>query len=187
MTRDIDASTQAAAEAATIHPVLFVKLEFDSGDVLVHSELGDLSFGGDTYTGIGQLGSIGTAEEVSDLSRTPISLTLSGIPLSLHSALLNEYYQGRRGTVYLGYLDLTTRQLVADPTIIYRGRIDTDDIQQDQTFTITLSMENRFASWDRPLTRRYNNADQQGRFPGDKGLQFVEQSTEKDVVWGGKL
>jgi len=187
VTRDINLATQDASAADEIEPVLFAKLEFDGGDLLAHTSLGDLSFGGDTYLGVGQFGGIGTATEVSDLSNSPISLTLSNIPNAMAAILLNEQYQGRLATVYLGYLDITTRQLVADPTILYRGLIDTADIQQDQNFTITLSVNSRFAAWDKPLIRRYNNSDQQARYPGDRGLEFVEQSASKSVVWGRKL
>jgi hypothetical protein len=182
-----DNAMEIACAASTIHPVAFVKFEFDGGDVNLHTELGDITWGGDTYTGVGSLGSVGVSEEVSDLSNTPLNLTLSGIPNDLISILLNEYYQGRRATLYLGYLDMTTRQLVADPIILYRGLIDTADIQQDKTCTVTLSVQSRFAAWDVPLIRRYNNADQQARYPGDKGLQFVEQAVDKQIIWGGKV
>src|SRR5262249_38331461 len=136
--------------------------------------------------GIGTLGSMGQVEEVSDLSRNSISLTLSNIPGDMGAIVLNEDYQGRRATLYLGYLDTTTGQLVDDPTIIYRGRIDTADIQRDDSFVVTISVESRFAAWDRPLVRRYNNSDQQSRYPGDLGLQYIEQAAEKPVVWGQK-
>lgn len=184
--RDIDSATASAASSATIHPVLLVKLELDGGDVLVHSELGDLAFDGDTYTGIGILGGIDAAEEVSDLSRTPIRLTLSGIPSTLLSIVLGQQYQGRTATVYLGYLDPTTRQLVADPAILYRGLIDTADIRREKDFTITLGVESRFALWDKPINRRHNDADQQGRYPGDRGMQFLERTVGKAVIWGGR-
>jgi hypothetical protein len=184
-TRDINAATLAASAASTIQPVLFAKLQLDEGDILAHTQLGDLTFGGDTYTGIGQFGGISSADEVSDLSRTPVSLTLSNIPPAMAAVVLGQHYQGRTATVYLGYLDLTTRLLVDDPTIFYRGLIDTADIQQDASFTITLSVESRFAAWDNPLVRRYNNSDQQSLFPGDTGLQFIEQAADKQIVWGG--
>ncbi len=214
--RAIDPNTKAAAAAPLIHPVLFVKLEFDGGDVNMHTELGDIIFGGDTYTGIGKLGGISGMEENSDLSRTPISLSLSGIPNDLVSILLGEQYQGRTATIFLGYLDLTgafnistittedgatsytaedgstlytiesgaANVMVADPVIIYKGNIDTADFAIDKSFAVTISVESRFAAWDKPLTRRYNNSDQQSRHPGDKGLQFVEQAASKTLWWG---
>jgi len=187
VTRTIDVATQAASEADTIQPVYFVKLEFDSADVNFHSQIGDITFAGDTYTGTGRLGGIDQVNEDSELARTPINVTLSGIPTDLVAILLNEQYQSRPATVYLGFLDLTTRVLVADPIVLYRGLMDTPTIQQGPTLSISLSIESRFAQWDRPLSRRYNNADQQARFPGDKGLEFVEQATDKQIPWGQKL
>lgn len=184
--RDITATTLSAATAAAIHPVLFVKLEFDGGDVNLHSELGDISFAGDTYTGTGRLGGVSPAEEVSDLSHSQVNLTLSGLPLDIVSTLFNEQYQGRTATLYLGYLNLTTRALVDTPTIIYKGLIDTADFEQGKTFSITLSVGNRFAAWDKPQVRRYNNSSQQSRYPGDTGLQYIEQATYKTIIWGAE-
>jgi len=187
MTRDLNPATETASQADAIHPVLFVKLEFPDGDVLVHSEIGDLSFGGDTYTGVGLLGNVGTVEEDSELARTPLALTLSGIPTSMVSVVLNQQYQGRPATLSLGYLDLVTSQLVGDPVTLYRGRMDTVVVEQGESLSASLTVESRFAAWDRPNVRRYNDADQQGRYPGDLGLQFVEQSTDRQIVWGQKF
>ena len=182
--RTIDPTTQSAAAASTIHPVIFVKLQFDGGNVNLHTELGNITFNSDTYTGIGKLGGVGNMEENSDLSRTPITLSLTGLPNDLVSILLAEQYQGRLATIFLGYLDLTTRVLVATPVIIYRGNIDTADFSINQNFSITLSVESRFAAWDTPLVRRYNNSDQQSRYPGDTGLEFIEQAVSKTIWWG---
>lgn len=184
MTRDLNSATETASAADTIQPVLFVKLEFDSGDVNFHSGLGEITWGGDTYTGAGRLGAVNRVDEEGELSRTPITLTLSGIPTDLLSIILNEHYQGRTATVYLGYLDLSTNQLVDDPLILYRGLMDTPSVEQGNTLSISLTVESRFSRWDTPLIRRYNNADQQALYPGDTGMQFVEQTTEKQVIWG---
>lgn len=188
MTRDINAATEAASSADVIQPILFVKLAFDSGDVNFHSGIGPITWDGDTYTGAGRFGSINRVDEDSELSRTPITLNLSGLQSGstseLVSALLNEHYQGRTATVYLGYLDTTTGVLVDDPIIIYRGLMDTPAFDQGETLSISLNIESRFSRWDSPLVRRYNNADQQALYPGDTGLQFVEATTEKQIVWG---
>lgn len=187
MARDLSSPNQTASQADVIAPVLFAALAFDSGTVRAHSWLGDITWGGNTYLGVGSLGAVSAAEEDVELARTPITLTLSGIPASMVSIVVNEYYQGRTATIYLGYLNTTTMQLVDDPFIIYRGRMDTADIDQGEEFTVRISVESRFAAWDRPLVRRYNNADQQSRYPDDRGLEFVEQSTEKQITWGTKL
>lgn len=188
MTRDLSAPNEAAATSTHGYRiVLFVDLGFDSGTVRVHSDLGDLVWGGNTYTGVGNLGAITEAEEDSELTRTPITLTLSGIPGTIVSAVLNEHYQGRPATVYLGYRDVTTGALADDPFILYRGRMDAPVIDEGEDFKVSIPVESRFAAWDRPNVARYNNADQQSRYPGDLGLEFVEQSTEKQIAWGTQL
>ncbi|WP_152051833.1 hypothetical protein [Tautonia marina] len=187
-TRDAATATLTAAEQDLILPVLFAKLEFDSGDVLAHSWLGEITWGGDTYLGIGQFGGVSPAGEPSDLSRSGLSLTLSNIPGAMGALVLGEYYQRRRATLYLGYLDQTTMQLVDDPVIVYRGRMDNSRIKQDgKTFTVTVNVESAFAAWDKPQIRRFNNAYQQSVYPGDRGFEFAEQAADKQVVWGGKL
>lgn len=185
MTRDISTANQSASAAPVIAPVWFVKLEFDFGNVCLHTQLGTISFDGDDYTGSGDIGGIGQIEEDSELARSPLTLTLRGLPLDIVSIILGEYYQGRKATLYQGYLD-GDMQLVDDPVIIYRGRMDTASTDQGETLGVTLSIESRFASWERPNVRRYNNADQQSRYPGDRGLEFVERSAEKQIFWGQK-
>lgn len=188
MTKDIDLDVITASSASAIFPVFFVSLGFDSGAVNLHTQLGDITVGATTYTGVGQIGGIGTITEDSELGRSPITLTMSGLPTDLLSLLFNEQYQGRLATVLLGYLDTAgSGQLLADPTIVYRGLMDSPVFQQDSSLAIALNVENRFAKWDTPLMRRYNNADQQARFPGDKGLEFVAQTTDIQIAWGTQL
>ena len=184
MTRSISTANAAASSAPVIAPVWFVKLAFDGGPLCLHTGLGTLSFGGDTYQGAGDIGGISTVEEDSELSRSTLTLSLRGLPLDIISIVLNEQYQGRAATVSLGYLDPATLQLVDTPLIVYRGRMDTAGTEQGETLTVALSVESRFAAWDRPLARRYNDADQRARYPGDRGLEYVEQTTEKLLIWG---
>lgn len=184
MTRTIAAANQAASAAPVILPVFFVKLEFDTGDVPLHTTLGEIAWGGDTYAGAGDTGGISPVDEDTELARSTLQLSLRGLPTDLVSVVGNEHYQGRPATLFLGYLDQTTRQLVADPVIIYKGRMDTATTQVGQELAVSLTVESRFAAWDRPLVRRYNNGDQQNRWAGDRGLEFVEQTTEKQLVWG---
>ncbi len=187
MTREIESATQAAAEAATILPAAFVKLEFDSGDVCLWTGLGPMEFGGDTYTGAGDLGEINGVSEDAELGRTGVELSIRGMPAEFVAIALGEDFTGRRATIYQGYLNQTTMQLVDDPFILFRGRMDSAEILQGGTFSVSVFVESRFAAWDRPLVRRYNNGDQQSRYPGDKGLEFVEQTTDKQILWGTKV
>ena len=187
-TRDAAPATITASQQELVQPVLFAKLEFDSGTVLAHTLIGNITWGGDTYFGIGQFGAVSPASETSDLSRSNLSLTLSNIPGDIGAVVLTEASIGRTGTLFLGYLNPTTWQLVAAPAVLFRGRMDAPKIRQGgDTFTVTVTLESRFAAWGKPLVRRYNSAFQQSVYPGDTGFQFAEQAAERQVVWGGKV
>ena len=58
------------------------------------------------------------------------------------------------------------------------------NIEAGETATISISVESRLVDWERPRVHRYTNADQQIAYPGDKGLEFVAQMVEKELVWG---
>lgn len=186
MTRNLSAPNQAQSEASELAPILFAKLEFDGGDVLVHSGLGSISWGGDTYTGVGDLGRVSPIDEDTELARSSIAVELSGIPPSMISVALNEQYQGRPATICLGFLDPATMQLVDTPAVAFRGRMDAMEIARGESATVAVSVESRFSAWDKPRVRRYNHADQQSRFPGDRGLEQAEFSAEKQINWGQK-
>jgi hypothetical protein len=50
--------------------------------------------------------------------------------------------------------------------------------------SVVKNLESRLVDWERARVRRYNDADQQAEYPGDLGLQFVEQMVEKQLIWG---
>lgn len=185
MSRTITTATRNQAIAETNAPIFFVKLVLDSGTIGFHSRLGDVVFDGLTYTGAGDLGRISTVREDSDMSRPTLQTSLSGLNSALLSVVLSQYYQGRSATVYGGYVDLSTNALIADPMILYEGKIDSSVIQKlAGTMEISLTIENELADWERPRIRRYNNADQQSRYPGDTFFKFAEQAAYKTVYWG---
>jgi hypothetical protein len=183
MSRDLAPATETASKAPTIIPVWLVKLEFDSGNFTLSTYDGEIAWNGDVYTGAGAIGSLTQIDEDTELARSTVQMQLRGLPSDIIAIVLGEHFQGRRATTYLGYLDTDNRRLIGDPAIIHRGRMDTAIIDQGSTCAVTLNVESRFAAWDRAKVRRYNDADQQAAYPGDKGMQFVQQAVE-GKIWG---
>ena len=56
--RNLSAAMQAEHAKSTVHPVFFVKSEFNDGDVFLWSGRGVISWNGETWTGSGKLMSI---------------------------------------------------------------------------------------------------------------------------------
>ena len=184
MSRGLSSANLAEVTAEVLHPILFMSLELGSGTVRIHSETGTFTWGGFDWLGVGDFGSISQVEEGSDLSRRTTTYGLTGITSAYLAAILGENYQGKPAKLYVGLLNLTTRQLVDTPELIDQGKLDEPEIKRGTTASITITAENRFSAWDRAQIRRITNADQQSRFPGDRGLEFVDQAAQKEIAWG---
>jgi hypothetical protein len=186
MSRSLDALNEAAVEQTVVAPVLFADLDFPSGHVRVHSGIGTITWGGYDWLGVGTFGDVNGLEESAELERKTVTYTLRGVPNDLISVVLGEDYQGRTDKVYIAFFDTTTYQMVATPHLLHTGKMDVSTIRESNTCTISISSESRIAAWKRPTVRRLTDAEQKRRFPGDRGLEFVSQASQKEIVWGRK-
>lgn len=184
MSRDLTAAAIAESiKTSGAKPVYLCKMEFDSGTTFVWSGRGDLTFDGDTYLGLGDLGRVGPVEESTETRDFQLAFELSGVDPSFISLALSEPVQGRRVTLWLGFLD-SDYQLVEDPGIVFKGRMDTMDIELGTMAKIVVTATSRLVDWDRPRLRRCTSASHKQRFPGDKFFDLTPISTERELVWG---
>ena len=186
MSRDITAAAKTASAAEVALPVTFVRLAYDSGVVRASSADRDFTFDSETYLGLGNFGSVSVIEESAEVKANGVSCTLSGVPSEFIADALNEDYQGRDAKIFLGFLD-ADYALIDDPLLAFHGRIDTQDIGLGGDAQISVTLESRLIDWERPRVRRYTNEDQQNEYSDDKGLEFVSQMVEKEILWPGPM
>ena len=186
MTRTITTDANNAAKSEVIRPITLVRLDYVSGIVRASSADRDITYDGETYIGLGNLGTVSKVEETAEVKASGVTCTLSGIPSDFISNALNENYQGRDARIYLGLLN-NSYTLIVDPILVFRGRMDTQDIRLGRDATISVNIESRLVDWERPRVRRYTNEDQQNQYSGDKGLEFVSQMVEKEIIWPGPM
>ena len=191
MTRTIATANKNETTGEVFRPVLFLYLDLDGGDVTVNSSDQDIAwdYDGDssdeTFTGVGHFGSVSVINESADLKASGIQCMLSGIPTTHISNALSESYSGRTAKLYIGFLN-SSRVLVADPMVIFAGRIDAMDIQIGKTASVSVSIESKLVDWERARIRRYTNEDQRNLYSTDEFCEFVVQTVEKELVWGQK-
>ena len=188
MSRTLTSVMTAVTTADIVRPAYFVRMIFDSGEspnvLNIWSGVGDLAYGGNTYTGVGDLLSISEIKETSDISATGINVSITGIKSSFIVIAKNHEYQGRALTVSLGAFDSVVA-LIADPVILFSGFMDTMIIAENAEYsTITVSVENKLIAFERSKIRRYTAEDQKIDYPADKGFEFVTAIVQKDILWG---
>lgn len=184
MSRTLSSAMQAVATADVVRPIVLVQCDFDSGALNLWNGLGDLTVSGVDYVGAGTLLNISSMKESAELEANGMTVTLSGITEPLISKARDEDYQGRELKVLLGAMD-STNSVISSPVIIFSGFMDTMTIQDGaETATISVSVENRLIEFQRNRIRRYTAEDQKIDYPTDKGLEFVAEIAEKEIVWG---
>jgi hypothetical protein len=184
MSRTLTSGMLGVTTADIVRPAYFVRMVFDSSVLNIWSGIGDLAFGGNTYTGTGDLLSISEITETADIQATGIKVSLTGIKTSFIAIAKDQDYQGRVLNVSLGAFD-ASGSLIADPVIVFSGFMDTMTISESgQYSTITVSVENKLISFERSKVRRYTAEDQKIDHPTDKGFEFVTSIVQKQIIWG---
>ena len=184
MSRDVTSSVNAIFESQSVTPFLAIDLAFDGGNFVAWTGYGNLTFGGTTYVGAGDFLSVSPIKESSEVQANGIDITLSGVPSDLISSALNETYQGRSCKLHLGVLD-SSNAVVSDPYVLFSGRMDLMSIDDSgETANINITAESRLIDLDRTRERRYTSEDQKIDFPNDKGLEFIADLQDKEIVWG---
>lgn len=207
MSRSLSDGIVSVLTAEAIQPFFAVRLFFDTQTLNFWTGLGELSVGGVTYTGTGQLLQISQLQETAEISAKGATITLSGIPSNLISLALTEPYQGRVCEIYFGAIDANRVYLkdedgnyilnedssridigTGDPNDIvqvFSGYMDQMNIDEGaETSAIGLAIESKLIDLERPRVFRYTDANQKSRFPNDKGFEFVEDLQDKRFNWG---
>lgn len=183
MTRSLTTAAENASLDEVIRPLILIDLDFSSGHVRLNSTPYSITYASNVYQGGAKLGEITPVEETSDIQAQSIALKLYAIPRDVVSLALAEQYQGRSATMYLGMMD-EAWSLIANPVIIFAGRMDVMTISLGMTASVTLTIESRFADWERPRIRRYTSEDQALDYVGDKFFDYVPSMVDKTIKWG---
>lgn len=184
MSRSLTSAMQSAVTADLVRPIILVQCAFDSGNLNLWNGVGNLTVSSVDYVGAGTLLNIGQIAETSELQANGITVTLSGITDPLLAKARDEDYQGRELKVLLGAMD-ASNGVISTPVNVFSGFMDTMVINDSsETATIQIAVENRLIEFERTRVRRYTAEDQLIDFPSDKGLEFVADMAEKEIVWG---
>ena len=73
------------------------------------------------------------------------------------------------------------------PTVYqaFKGLMDTMQIAESGVSArITLTLENRLILLERARTLRFTSEDQKTLFPGDLGLDFIDDIQDRTIEWG---
>jgi len=184
MSRNLSAGMITEVTASQLKPAILVKAEFDSGDVLLWSGVGQITYNAEVYTGAGGLLGISEMRETTNIEAQGATFQLTGIDSSLLSIALSEPYQGRPVTCFFACLN-SSGAIISTPITLFKGRMDVLQIDESgETSTLTMQSENKLIDLKDSKVKRYTSEAQKQQYPDDLGLDFVASLQDKELTWG---
>lgn len=205
--RNLSPEMIAEFSSQSVKPALMAELYFDDQTLMMWSGLGDLEWGDKVFVGGGNFIGVSPIEETQDIQAKGIVASLNGIPSSLIALSLGERVRGRPFRMYLGVVDtqqyvatevdpgrvqledgsgymILENRLLDSPYRIFSGLMDVMEFTDNgSTADIRLSVENSLIIGQRAKIARYTVEDQRKRYPYDKGMEYINQLQDKEIIW----
>jgi hypothetical protein len=192
----LDGTASARISAVVRGVAWLVQLDFLPSTVYYTTAPQTLTIGGNTYLGLGDLAQVSTVQESEDTGADQVTLSFALVNPSMLAATLGnvENYRGRAARLYLQLFD-EQFQPAGTPVLRWAGTM------QPAKVTRTPSDPNGGASEGRvelqcaragmararnPMGLRLSNAQQQQRYTGDVGLEYVQTLIEQPSLWLSK-
>lgn len=180
--RDLPAALDVEINKPELRP--FLGLRIDLPDP-VYAVTGNatIAYAGETWTAIGGIGQIDTIGEGTDGSATGVTATLYQVPSEFRDDVADQATRGCLYELYVGAL-APNYQDVAGVKLIWKGRLDSYEIVDGgDTLTVTAAGESRMRDQRRPAIKRFTDAWQQRRYPGDRFFEYAPRCVEIPVLW----
>eukprot|EP00456_Euglypha_rotunda_P026692 TRINITY_DN2146_c0_g1_i3.p1 TRINITY_DN2146_c0_g1~~TRINITY_DN2146_c0_g1_i3.p1 ORF type:complete len:210 (+),score=37.28 TRINITY_DN2146_c0_g1_i3:310-939(+) len=190
MTIVTNAGFDSAARSAAYGELALVELQLRPGTVRYTNWPLSVDVMGQTWQGVGNLGSIGDMHESEDGAEEKMSLTLSPVDVGTRALALGDPsdYQDRPMRVWLALLDGSTLQLTGSPVLRFAGVMDQLKIDREGN-NAKIQLDCRTGSYDRranPAALRMNHAQHQMRHPGERGFEYLTSLIGNPAIWVNK-
>ena len=184
MSRTFTAGQKAVLSSNNAKIINFVELDFTTGTVYVHDGIGTYTWGGNSWLGVGNLGSISSIQEGSEVSPYSLTLTLSALDSTMSGQALQEDYYMNDVTIYMGVLS-EDDLLIDTPVQVWAGFMDVMTITAGASGgdTISLVCESELAKFDRSSNLKYTHANQQKKDSSDFFFEFLKDIEGIKIKW----
>ena len=186
MTRSLTSAVKTELATNDIRPVHLITLGFGTPVNITDcsfSLTSSVSGSSVTYNASDFILGISNHTEETDITKSSVSLVLSGADQTFISTVLGENVVNDSVDIFRGFLN-DSNALISDPFLLYRGKIDSFDISEgDKESTVALRIVSNWADFEKKNGRKTNNTSQQRFFSADVGMDFASQ-TVQDIKWG---
>lgn len=170
---------------AVTRTVYFVEFAFLTATSRLCTANQTLTWGGNTWSGVGSLGTIGTVDESDGLEAKPLSFTINAAQTSWMALAIGsvEEYRGRPAKMYMCPLD-ETFVMVGEPVQCWSGVMDMVSVGlNENSGTITMKCETSAYGLKRRPPFRLNAALHKKDHPTDTGMDYLNDLIANPSTW----
>lgn len=153
---------------------------------------GDLTAGGETYSGTGDVITISAMEFTYGMSAGMVRFTIPAASPTMIARCDNQRSEvnNRRCQIYYQLFSTVERggdhrgRLIGEPISMFVGVMrDMRSSSSADSRSIELEVYGRMSRQGKPPYGRWTDADQRARYPGDTGLALLASLKDKSIVW----
>jgi len=181
--RDLNARTYAAMKGQPVNPAVLVTIDHPTAMLYLWSGTGDLSYGGNTYQGVGLFAGIDGVVSDTTLRIWEVQLFLSGVPSTALDAVETSL-RNKACTIDIAFLD-ERGAVIEDPIRMADPTLDHPVINVDENGMHTLIIKGQLGLWqlERVLAVSWTTEEQQDTYPTDVGFDLIPLLADKEVTW----
>lgn len=163
-----------------------VEIEFQENDVTrAHSGVGNILIDGQTFYGVGELGSVGMLESVGDAKPSRLVLELSGIPGSILQDVLAAKARGRPARLIQIVFHSDTGRLIRAEVAI-TGFVTDYSVQSGSDNKVAVTIADEFELFEMPWYKFWTDDGHQLDYAGDAFCRYAAQMPDREIQWGSK-
>lgn len=153
---------------------------------------GDLTAGGQTYNGTGDVITISAMNITYGMSAGMVRFSIPNASPEMVARCDDQANEVNNRTCRIFYQlfsmvergDDHAGRLIGDPIAIFTGRMrDMRSTSTPDSRSIELEAYGRLSRQGKPAYGRWTDADQRARYPGDTGLALLASLRDKSLVW----
>lgn len=181
--RGLPSAYTTALDTEFWRPIIFVKIELEASTIRVHDYVGDITWGSQTWTGLGTFGGIETIEEGASISPYALVLRMTNVDLTLAPEAISGSIDRAPVTVYFGMLD-DGAALLDDPIELWAGTSDAVDIVASrQGGAISLTCESNLAIMQRINGALFSAEELKVSYSDETFFDFLPSVQDLIIEW----
>ncbi|MBK8199239.1 MAG: hypothetical protein IPK75_12820 [Acidobacteria bacterium] len=183
---DFEPAIEAQLAGATVVMAVLIKIAFASETAFLWTGVGERSFGGERWTGIGSVISISEITRLQNGQADPFEIAVVADEEILRRGLIefNDEAKDREISVYLQFLDFEADAPLGPPWQIRDGVMRGASLAVGgDSMVLSITCDTLSSRRNRPAFGMLTDRDQKARFPDDRGLEFVHDTDGREILW----